>query len=90
VIARTSLITLIFLGAHSGENDVEFRLFLNSRGLAATAAGHHGHRRRGGNAPFLFKHLCQVRRLEDGETGKVVYDFLEICHSIILGTSMFA
>src|SRR5680860_678959 len=73
------------LGTYRRQDDVELGLFLGYRGFAATSTrGHHGHRRRGGNAPLLFKHFGQVGRLEHCQARKVVCNFLEICHYLIL------
>jgi len=46
----------------------------------AGACGHHGHRSRGGNAPFLLKHFGELGRLKHGQAGKLVDDFLQVGH----------
>src|SRR5665648_476046 len=72
------------LGTERRENDGEFRLLLGSGFAAASRSGHHGHRRGGGNAPLLFEHFGELGRLEHRQARKVVYDFLKICHCVIL------
>src|SRR5262249_8412756 len=55
------------LGTCGGQNDVEFGLLLgNFRRSCARAGSHHGHRSRGGDAPFLLEHLGEVCRFQHG------------------------
>ena len=74
-MARTSLMTSIFLSpilARTTVNSV-----FSSTGAAAAAAAGGGDRDRsgGGNAPLLFQQLRQLGGLEDRQARQVVNDF---------------
>ncbi len=67
MIARTSLITLIFLSPGVGQNDREFGLFRGRSGGGGSRSGGSGHRSGGGNAPFFFQELGEVRGFQNGQ-----------------------
>ena len=77
--------TLIFLCAAVAR--MTSNSVCSSTGAAAAAAppaagGRDRRRRR--DAPFLFEQLGQLRRLEDGELGKIVDQLFQIRHRTIL------
>ena len=81
VIARTSLMTWIFLSPGREQDDVELGLLLGGGGGAA-AGRHRGHgdRRRGGDAPLLLEQLGELGGLHHREGGERVGDCVEIGH----------
>ena len=81
-MARTSLMTLIFLSPAGDEDDVELGLLFGGSSGAAAGARSNGnsHGRSGGNAPLLFQQLGELSRLEDGESRQVFDDLFEISH----------
>ena len=75
-MARTSLMTSIFLSPAAVENDRELGLLLDgSSGGGSRRTG--GHRNGGGgrDAPLGFQELCELGRLEDGQARQFVDDF---------------
>src|SRR3546814_76360 len=70
------------LAAVAGEDDVEFGLFLSSRGASATAgrSSRNSDSSGGRNAPLLFQKLGEFRRFQNGQVRKVVNDFLKVCN----------
>ena len=88
VMARTSLMTLIFLSpASTLQDDVELGLlFLGSarRGRPPAGRRHRGHHhaaaRRRLDAPVVLEHLRELSHLEHGEVREVFLDLLQIGH----------
>jgi hypothetical protein len=71
VIARTSLITLIFLTRRRLQDDVEFGLCSSAAatGVAACGAGHHDRAASGGlDAVFVLEDGFQFLCFEQGQT----------------------
>src|SRR5579875_425668 len=74
---------LDLLLAGAGEHDRKLGLlFRRRRRAAGRGRGARRHRDRGSrrDSPFLFQHLGQVRRLEDGQAGQFVNDLLQVSH----------
>ena len=73
---------LDLLVAGGGEHDRELGLLLGRGRRGGRGTGRDRNRGGGGNAPLLFEQLGEFRRLEHGEAGEVVDDFLQISHEL--------
>ena len=64
-------------------------VFSSAGGSGAAAGRRNRDRGSGRDAPLLFEHLGELSRLEDGEAGEVVDDFLQVSHLIhvLLGSN---
>ena len=85
MIARTSLMTLIFFSPNAARITSNSVFSAAASAAAAAAAGRrHRDRRRGRDAPFLFEHLRQLGRLDDGQGRQIVDQFCQISHFLLL------
>src|ERR1700734_461450 len=73
---------LDLLIADSGKNDRKLGLFLGRGCRGGRGTGSNRNRGGGRDAPLLFEQLGELRGLENGKTGEVVDDFLQISHEL--------
>jgi hypothetical protein len=75
------------LAAVAGEDDVELGLlFLSGRsGGAAAGRASNRDRSRGRDAPLLLERLGEIRRLENGQFGKLVNQRIDVSQCLLLG-----